>query len=40
MISRSVAKSDINLYNSLKANWRNELNNIDYRVNVSASFNL
>ena len=40
MISRSVAKSDINLYNSLKANWRNELNNIDYRVNVSASLQL
>ena len=40
MISRSVAKSDINLYNSLKTNWRNELNNIDYRVNVSASLQL
>lgn len=40
MISRSVAKSDIDLYNSLKSNWRDELNNIDYRVDVSASLQL
>lgn len=39
-VSRSLAKYDVDMYNSLKSNWRNELKNIDFRVNVAASLQL